>query len=87
MKSSGWTVLAVAIGLGLGIFWSVKPWKEFNHQRIRRDEALAKMKVAESQRADLMKTHAKLNTSLGMEELARNAKYHKTDERPIEVGE
>ena len=71
---------AVALGVGL----SIKPWQVYVLQRKQADFAVAQMKAAEKDLADLTRKRAQYDSELGKEELARNEGYREKDETPVE---
>lgn len=85
MRRISWTLCGIAIATTLGVALSVKPWRAYNEQRAKRDEAVAEMRQAERDRAEEMERLQRLQTPFGKEEEARRLGYRRPDEKPISV--
>ena len=84
MKSKGWALLVVVLGIASGVFLSRKPWQEFAEQRGVSKEAATEMKRAEGERAELARQSAIAESPAGREALARERGYRKPGEIPAE---
>ncbi|HEY3779653.1 MAG TPA: hypothetical protein VGL56_01120 [Fimbriimonadaceae bacterium] len=71
-----------AVGLGVGL--SIKPWKVYRLQRQAADTAVADMRTAEKDRAELTRKKAQYDSELGKEDLARDEGYRQANEVPVE---
>lgn len=85
-KRASFTVLAFVAAVGVGVVISVKPWKEFNEQRAKRDKAVEEMRIAERERAAEIERFQRLQTPFGREEEARRLGYRKPNEKAINAG-
>jgi hypothetical protein len=74
--------VVTAVGLGVGL--SIKPWKVYRLQRQAADTAVADMRGAEKERAELTRKKAQYDSELGKEELARSMGYRQANETPVE---
>jgi hypothetical protein len=80
-----WNVLFVIAAVGLGIGFSLKPWQVYREQRHAADAALADMRDAEKNRAELTKKKARYESAIGKEELARSQGYRQANETPVDL--
>jgi len=85
-KRASLSVLALVVAVSAGVALSVKPWKDYNEQRAKRDIAVAEMRAAERERAAEIERYQRLQTPFGREEEARKLGYRRPDEKPIEPG-
>jgi hypothetical protein len=79
-----WNVVFVLVAVGIGLSLSLKPWRVFNEQREIANRSVAEMHQAEKERARLMKTKAEVESSVGREQLVREAGYRKPGETPVD---
>ncbi len=80
------TVLALVTAVSVGVVLSVKPWRDFNEQRAKRDVAVAEMRAAERERAAEIERFQRLQTPFGREEEARKLGYRRPNEKPVASG-
>ncbi|MEZ0327222.1 MAG: hypothetical protein ACAH95_15085 [Fimbriimonas sp.] len=84
MKKGAWiNGLIVVIAVSAGLALSRKPWQVYQEQRKAADEQIAEMEKSEATREALVRQDAKLKSSVGREELVRDAGYRKPGERPL----
>ncbi|MCU0317665.1 MAG: hypothetical protein MUC92_13860 [Fimbriimonadaceae bacterium] len=81
----GFAFFVVIAGIFTGIFFSLRPWHEFNTQRLKREQAKAEMRKIEQARSELIERSSRLATPLGMEEEARRRGYLRQGETKIEL--
>ena len=79
-----WNVVFVAAAVGVGLFLSLKPWQVFSEQKGISDRSVAEMHKAEKSRAELMRQKAGIESSVGREQLVRDAGYRKPGETPVD---
>jgi hypothetical protein len=83
MNKGAWiNGLIVATAVSAGIALSLKPWQVYQEQRKAADEQIAEMDKSEANREELVRKDAKYKTSVGREELVREAGYRKPGELP-----
>ncbi len=73
--------LLVVLGSVTGFALSLKPWEKLREERSRATEAKKEMREVEKERADLLRQQARLDSSAGREELARQRGYKKPSEK------
>ena len=74
----------VVVAVGVGLFLSLKPWQVFREQKDIANRSVADMRQAERSRAELMKKKAEVESSVGREQLVRDAGYRKPNEIPVD---
>lgn len=79
-----WNLVFFAAAIGLGFFLSLKPWQVFREQRSIADRSLSEMHQAEKSRAELVRSKADVESSVGREKLVRDAGYRKPGEVPVD---
>ncbi len=83
MNKGAWiNGLIVVVAVSAGIALSRKPWQVYHEQRRAADEQLAEMHRSEKNLETLVRKDARVKTSIGREELAREAGYRKPGELP-----
>lgn len=78
-----WEWMLVFAAIGCGVFLSLGPWQKYREQRALADRAVAERRAAEKSRAELTQRKAGIESSVGREELARDAGYRKPGEVPV----
>jgi len=66
--------------IAAGVFVSLKPWQVYQKQSEDAKQRVREMRAAENHRDDLLRTEARLQSSIGREEQARKAGYLKPGE-------
>jgi hypothetical protein len=84
MKSTGWALLIVALGVATGVFLSRKPWQDYFEQRSVSKAAAQEMREAEGERAELARQSSLAESPSGREATARERGYRRRDETPVE---
>lgn len=83
-RKTWWNLFFALVAVGAGIALSLKPWQVYAKQREQANAALAEMRDAEKNRADLTRLKARYESSVGREELARKQGYTKPGEVAID---
>lgn len=65
----------IVLGLGAGVFASLKPWQEYREQRAAAERQMAATRAAERDRAALLHTQAEATSPVGQEMHARRLGY------------
>jgi hypothetical protein len=73
----------VVAAVCLGIYLSREPWIAYREQKGKADIATKEMLKVESEKAELERQRAKLETPMGKEELARRNSYVKQGEEAM----
>lgn len=76
-------ILFIATAVGVGLYFSRAPWQVYQQQKEISAKAAVQMRQAESERADLARKNAKLESSAGQEEQARQQGYLGPREEPV----
>ena len=79
-----WNIVFVAAAIGVGLFFSLKPWQVYGEQKGIADRSAAEMHKAERSRNALMRQKAGIESSVGREQLVRDAGYRKPGETPVD---
>ncbi len=84
MSKGAWiNGLIVVVAVSAGLALSRKPWQVYQEQRKAANEQIAEMESSEKNLEKLIRQDAKLKSSVGREELVRDAGYRKPHERPL----
>lgn len=83
-RNYGWHALLLVLAVGVGAALSVESWRHYSAQNKRATEARDEMRLAESERARLMREQSRLQSPVGREERARERGYRRVNERPLE---
>ena len=73
-------VAVVVVAAVAGVAASMKPWQVWSEQKAMANDETKEMRESEKRRDDLVRKDAKLKTSIGREELAREKGYLKPGE-------
>lgn len=87
LKSVLINLLIAALAIGAGMALSQKPWNVYRAQQKATEAQLQRMHLAENQQIANIQLHAKLDTSIGREELARKQGWKRPGEVPLATGE
>lgn len=82
-RKSVLSVFFVVCAACLGLYLSRGPWVAYREQKLKADIATKEMLKAESEKTDLMKQKAMLESPIGRETLARQHNYIKNGEQPL----
>jgi cell division protein FtsB len=82
-----WKAAFVLTAVGMGIIFSIKPWQVYREQQRLANQAVAEMRDAERNRADLTRQKARYESSTGREELARSENYRQPGETPVDTSQ
>ena len=74
-------VILAAVSVGVGL--SLKPWRVYAKQKQSTQQHIQEMRKVERQHIYDLQQEAKIGTTLGREELARQQGFHRADEVPI----
>ncbi len=85
MKRWKWELFWVVFAVLVGLAFSWRPWVQYHEHKAKRDAAVAEMKQAEQERADLVRKRARYESATGREELAREWGYRKPGEKRLEA--
>jgi hypothetical protein len=87
LKSVLINLLLAVLAVGAGVVLSQRPWQVYRAQQNATDAQLHRMHLAENQQIADIQLHAKLDTSIGREELARKQGWKKPGEVPLTTGQ
>lgn len=73
----------VVAAVCLGIYLSREPWATYREQKNKADIATKEMLKVESEKTNLERQRAKLETPMGQEELARRSSYVRPGEEAV----
>lgn len=77
--------LLLVLAIGLGLFFSLGPWKLYAEQKQRANASEAEMREVQGERAELTRERSYAESPVGREELARGMGFKKPGERPVEI--
>lgn len=83
-RSLIWEIVFVLTAIGVGVGFSLKPWRAYNDQRKVRDGYSDELRRTELRIEELARQRARSESPLGREELARKQGYRRPNETPIE---
>lgn len=83
-KQAYGTALFVAAAVATGVAFSRKPWEVYNEQRKLAAEQRVEMRESEARRAELLREEARVKSSVGREQLAREHGFLKPGEEPAD---
>lgn len=86
MKRLGWSLLTITLAVATGVAISHEPWQNFQKMRQESQNAVNEARAIERERAELLHENARLDSPLGMEEIARQRGYRPADEKPFPLG-
>lgn len=75
-----WIALLALLGVLSGFALSIRPWQKYQEEKRQAAAAKTEMRAVEAEKSELLKQQAKLDSSLGREELARQRGYKKPAE-------
>jgi flagellar basal body-associated protein FliL len=85
MRQSRWILLGLALVIaGVG-YLGRSTWSLYSDQAAVKERNERRMRAAEAERAKLLDEKARLESSVGQEELARKQGYRKPNERPLDL--
>ena len=83
MKKLFWNLVLVCCAVGVGVGFSLRPWKIYASQKHSADTQMQAMRGAEKEHVKDLQLEAKIGTTLGREELARAHGYTAPGELPV----
>ncbi len=78
--------LFVIAAITCGIALTMKPWTVYKEQKVIAESYQEDANKAERERVKLEQDRAKLDSTLGQEELARQSGFRRAGETPIDLG-
>ena len=86
-RKTAMSVVFVAAAASLGLYLSRGPWVAYREQKAKADNATKEMRKHEQEKVDLLTEKARIDTPQGREELARQRKWLKEGETPLDKGQ